>query len=249
MRVLNLYAGIGGNRKLWEGVEVTAVEFDPKIAAIYADLYPNDTVIIADAHQYLLDHYKEFDFIWASPPCPTHSGTNYFLNAQGIIRYPDMALWQEIIFLQHFCKAKFCVENVKSYYEPVIKPQISGRHYFWANFKIPVLKIEKSIGRMNGTKETLNGETTHTLRTKNREANGLIIKSQIGSFGPVKSNGGKRTEGDNHSELGFDLSKYKFANKSKLLNNCVIPEIGLEILNSARGIIKANKIKQTDLFQ
>lgn len=26
IKVLNLYAGIGGNRKLWEGVEVTAVE-------------------------------------------------------------------------------------------------------------------------------------------------------------------------------------------------------------------------------
>ena len=29
MKVLNLYCGIGGNRKLWEDVEVTAVELDP----------------------------------------------------------------------------------------------------------------------------------------------------------------------------------------------------------------------------
>lgn len=70
MKVLNLYCGIGGNRKLWQNVEVTAVEFDEKIAAIYKDLYPNDTVIIGDAHQYLLEHYSEFDFIWASPPLP-----------------------------------------------------------------------------------------------------------------------------------------------------------------------------------
>ncbi len=248
MKVLNLYSGIGGNRKLWQNVEVTAVEYNKDIAAIYADLYPNDTVIVGDAHQYLLEHYKEFDFIWASPPCPTHSGTNHFLNAQGIIRYPDMSLYQEIIFLQHFCKAKYCIENVKSYYEPLVKPQISGRHYFWANFKIPHLKIEKTIGRMNGTKATLGGETTHTLRAKQREENGLIIKSQIGRFGPVKSKGGARTEGDNHSELGFDLSKYKFSDKNKLLNNCVIPEIGLEILNAAMGIIKESKAQQNKLF-
>jgi len=58
MRILNLYAGIGGNRKLWTDVEVTAVEMNPKIAAIYQDFFPNDKVIVADAHQYLLDHFK-----------------------------------------------------------------------------------------------------------------------------------------------------------------------------------------------
>jgi DNA (cytosine-5)-methyltransferase 1 len=75
MRILNLYAGIGGNRKLWEDVDVTAVEWNEEIARVYSDNFPNDKVIVADAHQYLLDHYTEFDFIWASPPCPTHSRT------------------------------------------------------------------------------------------------------------------------------------------------------------------------------
>ena len=73
MKILNLYAGIGGNRKLWDNVDVTAIEISPQIAKIYQDLYPNDNVIITDAHQYLLDHYKEFDFIWTSPPCQSHS--------------------------------------------------------------------------------------------------------------------------------------------------------------------------------
>ena len=73
IKVLNLYAGIGGNRKLWKGVEVTAIEINPEIAKIYQDFFPNDKVIITDAHQYLLEHYKEFDFIWSSPPCQTHS--------------------------------------------------------------------------------------------------------------------------------------------------------------------------------
>ena len=40
MKVLNLYAGIGGNRKLWTDVEVTAVEIDPKRAEIYKHYFP-----------------------------------------------------------------------------------------------------------------------------------------------------------------------------------------------------------------
>lgn len=123
MKILNLYCGIGGNRKLWgENHEITGVECDKVVAAIYQDLYPKDTVIIEDAHQYLLDNYKDFDFIWSSPPCPTHSIMNFVLNSTGVIRYPDMKLYQEIIFLKHFFKGKYCVENVKSYYNPLISP-------------------------------------------------------------------------------------------------------------------------------
>ena len=140
MKILNCYSGIGGNRKLWgDDHDITAVEFDPKIAAIYQDLFPNDTVIVGDAHEYLLEHYQEFDFIWCSPPCPTHSILNYSLNAKGYIRYPDMKLYQEIILLKTFFKGKYSIENVKSYYAPLIQPQISGRHYYWANFNIPSL--------------------------------------------------------------------------------------------------------------
>jgi len=155
MKILNLYAGIGGNRKLWgEDIEVTAVENVPEIAKIYQDFFPNDKVIIADAHQFLLEHYKEFDFIWSSPPCPSHSGCNTFLNAQGIIRYPGMELWQEIIFLKHFCKVPYCIENVKSYYKPFLEQQKIGRHFFWCNFNIfgysgKILKI----GRFGPTKK------------------------------------------------------------------------------------------------
>lgn len=152
IKVLNLYAGIGGNRKLWpnEQIEVTAVELDPKIAKIYQDFFPQDKVIIADAHQYLLEHYKEFDFIWSSPPCQTHSITNYFLNPQGVIRYPDMSLYQEILFLKSWFKGKWVVENVIGYYDPLIKPQICGRHFFWSNFIIPAFNTPNDdIGTMN----------------------------------------------------------------------------------------------------
>lgn len=150
MKILNLYAGIGGNRKKWGNEhEITAVEYDPQIAAIYKDLYPNDEVVTGDAHEYLLSNYSRFDFIWASPPCPTHSRVNYFLNAEGHIRYPDMKLYQEIIFLKHFFKGLYCVENVISYYTPLVQPQESGRHYFWANFRIPKLNHKIKIAGMN----------------------------------------------------------------------------------------------------
>jgi DNA (cytosine-5)-methyltransferase 1 len=141
LKVLNLYAGIGGNRKLWTDVDVTAVEMNPEIAAIYSDLYPQDKMIIGDAHAYLLEHFKDFDFIWASPPCPTHSRFNN-LNQKNI-KYPDMALYQEIIVLQHFFEGKYCIENVITYYDPLIKPFESNSHYFWANFKFRQFPNEK----------------------------------------------------------------------------------------------------------
>ena len=97
MKILDLYAGKGGNRKKWgDNHQITAVELDPKVAALYKKLYPNDEVIVADAHQYLLDHYTEYDFIWSSPPCQTHSRANYFINYITKSRYPDMKLWQEV---------------------------------------------------------------------------------------------------------------------------------------------------------
>jgi len=77
-KVLNLYACLGGNRLLWDNCDVTAVELDPELARLYSERFPNDTVIIADAHEYLLQHYKEFDFIWSSPPCPTHSKARFW---------------------------------------------------------------------------------------------------------------------------------------------------------------------------
>ncbi len=144
IKVLNLYAGIGGNRKLWKDVQVTAVEYDQSIADIYKDLYPQDTVICDDAHTYLPKHYSEFDFIWSSPPCPTHSQYRFHVGFQakgfdGV--YPDMTLYQEIIFLQYHFSGKWAVENVRSYYDPLIKPMQVTRHYFWANFFIPDMKL------------------------------------------------------------------------------------------------------------
>ena len=149
MKVLNLYAGIGGNRALWgDEHEITAVEYNEHIAAVYKDRFPNDTVIVADAHEYLLKNYKEFDFIWASPPCPTHSRLCFSKKEK---EYPDMKLYQEIILLNSWHKGKYCIENVIPYYEPLIKPSVElGRHYFWTNFNVPFEKFTNiDISRSN----------------------------------------------------------------------------------------------------
>lgn len=149
MKILNLYAGIGGNRKLWgKEHQVTAVEQNFQIAQIYSDLYPEDELIIGDAHQYLLDHYDEFDFIWTSPPCQTHSSMrqNIAVRFRGTKpKYPDMKLYEEILFLQHNCKKDYVVENVKPYYEPLIKPNFElQRHLYWSSFDVAEREFPKS---------------------------------------------------------------------------------------------------------
>ena len=151
MKILNLYAGIGGNRKLWtpngDDHEITAVELDPNIAKIYQDFFPKDQVIVADAHQYLLEHFKEYDFIWSSPPCPSHSRVRMWgwKNSDKVKKmYPDMKLYEEIIFLKNYYNGKYLIENVISYYPPLIEPQKIGRHYFWSNILIPNIEHKKS---------------------------------------------------------------------------------------------------------
>ena len=145
MKILNWYACLGGNRYKWDevtDVDVTAVELDPECARLYLERFPNDKVIVADAHQYLLDHYKEFDFIWSSPPCPSHSKIRhqkacYFNNDVYPVIYPDMSLYQEILLLTKYFKGKFLVENVSPYYTPLIPAKKRGRHLYWCNFNLP----------------------------------------------------------------------------------------------------------------
>lgn len=129
---------------------MVAVENNPVLAEVYSDLFPNDEVIVGDAHQYLLEHYKEFDFIWSSPPCQTHSSFRFNINVRfrgTPAKYPDMTLYEEIIFLQHHAKCKWVVENVKPYYKPLIEGQMIQRHMFWSNFDISHIEVPKDIIR------------------------------------------------------------------------------------------------------
>tara|TARA_R110002153_G_scaffold87021_1_gene215656 strand:+ start:1481 stop:2137 length:657 start_codon:yes stop_codon:yes gene_type:complete len=142
MKILNLYACLGGNRYNWNevtDVEVTAVEWDKELARLYQERFPNDTVIVADAHEYLLNNFKGFDFIWTSPPCPTHSRVRMSQKNRDtfIDKYPDMKLYEEIILLEHNFKGKYVVENVIPYYEPLIPAKKRGRHLYWTNFNLP----------------------------------------------------------------------------------------------------------------
>ena len=169
IRVLNLYACLGGNRYKWDevakdakiNIEVTAVELDPELARLYQERFPNDKVILADAHQYLLDHYKEFDFIWSSPPCPTHSRMRKTNTGEGERKskatYPDMKLYQEILLLEHFFKGKYCVENVIPFYDPLIPAKKRDRHLYWTNFNLPNNLGERKIlgGLLTNDMETL----------------------------------------------------------------------------------------------
>ena len=194
MKILNLYAGIGGNRHLWgNDIKVTAIENNPMIAEEYERKFPNDKIIVADAHEYLKNNYMHFDFIWSSPPCPTHSRMR--LNHKVKV-FPDMKLYQEIIFLKHFCKNKnWIVENVIPYYDALIKPTVTlQRHHFWSNFPIS----EKKFGGCNVGKAT------------------------------------KETLSEYHN---IELPMCK--DQRKLLRNCVNPEVGKHIINSALELEKA----------
>jgi len=207
MKILNLYAGIGGNRKHWGTEhEVVAVEMDPQIAQIYQNNFPNDKVVVCDAHKLLTvcwDMIKHFDFIWTSPPCPSHSVVNAFLNVQGCIRYPDMKLYEEIIFLKHFFKGRWVVENVRSYYEPMILPYEAERHYFWSNFMISNKKRSESINITNTSQDYRIDQDEHIKMLEEYH--------------------------------GFDLSQYKLPKRKryKLLANCVKPKLGLYIFEQA----------------
>ena len=158
MKILNLYACLGGNRYKWDEVtdiEVTAVELDPELAKLYQERFPKDKVIVADAHQYLLDHYKEYDFIWSSPPCQTHSRSRFW-NTKAKRIYPDLRLYEEILFLNKHFTGKYVVENVIPYYEALIYAQKRHRHLYWTNFKLPNILTNRNVTIITGTNEVKN---------------------------------------------------------------------------------------------
>ena len=185
LKVLNLYAGIGGNRKLWKDVDVTAVEINPEIAKIYQDFFPDDKVIVADAHQYLVEHFEEFDFIWSSPPCPTHSRIRKATRQQNPPIFPDMKLYEEILLLKGYFDGKWVVENVVAQYDPLIKPYVFREHYYWSNFVIDGKKnADRCHNAGNNALEKLKGfdlsnyngiDKTKILRNCIEPEAGLII--------------------------------------------------------------------------
>ena len=218
MKILNLYACLGGNRYLWgDDHEITAVEWDEELAKLYQERFPKDKVIVADAHQYLLDHYKEFDFIWSSPPCPTHSKIRTTQKNQDfyIPKYPDMSLYQQIIFLDEHFTGKYVVENVIPYYTPLIPAKKRGRHLYWTNFNLP-----SNIDRAEA-KGIIGGQTDD-------EANKLC------TFHKIDRDFLNRYKGKQ--------------SRLKIIRNLVDYEVGKIILDTAMGIMTKQDTKQTELF-
>lgn len=217
MKILNLYAGIGGNRGGWKLTEkdsVVAVEMNPLIAKIYKEHFPNDEVIIGDAHEYLLEHFREFDFIWASPPCPTHSkvrkslaikrdkdGNEYEQNKPV---YPNMMLYQEIILLDNYFDGFYCIENVIPFYEPLIKGQQLGRHLFWSNVKFNEKIKFEARGNFDNTEELA-------------------------------------------KDLGYDISKWSGIDKKLALRNCCEADISEYIFGEVKRAMGIKEIEQENL--
>jgi len=224
MKILNLYACLGGNRYKWDEVteiEVTAVELDPEAARLYQERFPNDKVIVADAHQYLLDHYKEFDFIWSSPPCPTHSRFQISMKTKRKMKYPDMKLYQEIIFLDTFFNGKYCVENVIPYYEPLIPAKKRDRHFYWTNFNLPNVLSDRKSPNMAAQKE-------------GRELYKKLNKKVFDVFCKYHD---------------YDFKKYKGKQDvGKMSRNLVDYEAGKTILETAVGIVRKENVNQLEIF-
>ena len=219
MKVLNLYACLGGNRLLWDNCEVTAVELDEELAKLYQERFPNDKVIVADAHQYLLDHYKEFDFIWSSPPCPTHSRARFARRNTTSAVYPDMKLYEEILFLQKWFNGKYCVENVIPYYEPLIPAKKRGRHLYWTNFNLPQVLSDRHVLIGSNKKEQKTSDINHEFKA--------LCKFHEFDFSRYK--GKQRID--------------------KVARNLVDYEAGKTIFEAARGIIANQKnTNQSKLF-
>ena len=204
IKICNLYCGIGGNRTMWKNVNVTSVEIDERIAKVYLKRFPEDKMIIGDALEYVEENFREFDFIWASPPCPTHS---IMCNSQNKKKMPDLKLYSLIIFLQKWFKGKWVVENVKPYYNPLIKPTIEiDRHIFWTNFPISKLKIKK-------------------------EYNWYIRRAQIPQL--CKQHKIDFKVFDVIKEVPEVHTGKKQFRRRQILRNCVNPEIGLHIFKCA----------------
>lgn len=159
LRVLNAYAGIGGNRHLWPAEwKVTAVENDPRVAREYARRYPDDVVLVEDAHAHVMNRAHEYDARWSSPPCPTHSRLAINVaRRKGVEPEPDPRLWAEIEHLREL-GGMYVVENVHTYYVPPIAPDVvTERHYYWVSCA-PMMLSPMSVLPVSGRRVGLTAD-------------------------------------------------------------------------------------------
>ena len=230
MKILNLYSGLGGNRRLWGNEhQITSIEYDTRIAYYYHKMYPNDEVIVGDATEYLLNSINsrnlDYDLVWYSSPCPTHSSmvkTHWGLGWN--IRFPDLTkLFGPLILLKYFYpNTKVCCENVEPWYQiriPGINRIKLGRHTFWTNLNIP---------KKNFPRKRLQGD-----RVKRRDTYCKLPIEKLIEMHHIDKNYLKQIKG---SHKNHDL-------RGQIVRNCVDSDIGKYILDCA-----TNKKKQTKLM-
>jgi len=161
---------------------------------------------VDDAIDFVEKHFHEFDFIWASPPCQSHSRINRFNVARRYngenkikVKIPDFRLYALINFLSTYFRGKWVVENTYSDYQPLKEPQQIGRHFIWSSSKIePFNKKIKCFHNVD---------------------NHCSMKELCEMY-------------DYPFEY-FKKLKIKGVNKKQIIRNCVKPELGLHIFNSA----------------
>lgn len=215
IKVLNNYASLGGNRYKWDYVaeiQVTAVENDPELIKLYKERFPNDIVIEGDAHEYLLNHYHKFDFIWSSPPCPKNSKARFW-KAKGENTgvdpvYPDLRLYEEVILLEHYFEGLYCVENVDPYYTPLIPAKQRGRHLFWTNFNIPSVLTNRDAKIGSGKNE-------------------IQRLCEFHDFDFFKYGGGQRRDKIARNLVDYEAGKTIFQTAVNVMNGKNVNQIGL----------------------
>lgn len=212
MRILNLFAGIGGNRTLWgDEHEITAVEWDNAIAVIYHQRFPDDGIVVEDALEYMMKHAHEYDLICASPVCITHSRAQSRPSVgYRVSDFTGLYGWANLYDIKY--QGLYVWENVVSTYHKRFrfpKPTVKlGRHLFWANFEIPPKKFPRLFA----------------------------TETYIGSDGK-KHNGGLA---DLKIKQLLDLHQIPFnfshPRKRSILRNCVDYRIGKYILECAERV-------------
>lgn len=211
-KILNLFAGFGGNRSSWKNVQVDAVEIEPEIAKIYKKRFPEDQVFVQDVDSFLRDknnNLEDYDLIWASPPCTTHSQMQKFPRSETTrIAIPRMdQIYGLMIWFPRNYSGKWVIENVQPYYiAPIPRTVFIDRHYFWANFP-----IKKTTFR-NGT-NWKHGKIGGIMR----KPISLLIKELdlTPVLADIKATFGRHTK-----------KRYE-----QVIRNCVDPKVGKYILD------------------
>ena len=148
IKIVDLFCGVGGVARGFQAYliengidfEYYAIDIDNKVLKAHKVLNPYSITIRKDAYSLSDEDLQNYDFIWASPPCETHSIVGIWRRKMGV--KPDMRLYELIDKLYNLGKP-FVVENVKPYYKPPIRPtSIANRHVLWSNLKIARIKVD-----------------------------------------------------------------------------------------------------------